>query len=237
MENANKIFEFPLEQKKLELARKSFHSLVGVAVILIFIFLGRHFTAIMVLTALIIGIILSELGLRGYKIPIITDFLIIFDRPEDLRFRPGVGVIMMFSGFALVLTAPYLPILSSIVNNIPAVTKGFFLSKFPSLLKNNWDVVTVASMLPSAFADTFSTIVGVYFGKTKLKYNRRKSIAGSIANFFAGFIILMLVVSFLTAFITAIIIALIESLPHLDDNFNIPVSGSVVISVCAFFKF
>ena len=73
-------------------------------------------------------------------------------------------------------------------------------------------------------SDSLASIVGVIFGKPKLPYNEKKSIAGTIAYFLSGFVIAVFFVNPLIAIVLSFIAAIAESFPyHIDDNFDIAV--------------
>lgn len=200
--------EFPREQKILEVFRKSFHSAVGTFVIVFFLAFGRFYTCILILSALLIGVALSEISARGITLPIITKLLLLLDRPEDIRFRPGLGPMTLLTGFAIVFVAPYL---------IAGSPHGL------------WKTITLCGVLPATFADTLSTVGGVYLGRHNWPYNRRKTIEGSLLNFSAAAIVLSVLIPLHAALITALVVMIVESLPHVDDNLNVPPTASITV--------
>lgn len=231
-EKSSMILQFPEEQKILELGRKSFHTLIGSTVITIFIIFGRYYTTLIVLTALLVGILLSELALRGVRIPVITDALVVFDRPEDIRFRPGFGVMTLFVGFTTVLVFPYIPLISPFIQGIPLDCGHSILGSAIRCWKmDQWALVTLGGMFPAAFADSASTIGGVYLGRHKWPHNKRKSIEGSLLNLFFAIVAISLVAPLRLAVIAGLFVMLVESMPHVDDNMNIPIVSATVLAV------
>jgi dolichol kinase len=90
------------------------------------------------------------------------------------------------------------------------------------------------AVLGSIFiGDAVATIVGIEYGRTKLPYNSKKSVAGSVAYFAAA-----LAVSFpfigVWALPTSFIAAAVESLPRqIDDNFDTSVALTVAVLLLA----
>ncbi len=71
-------------------------------------------------------------------------------------------------------------------------------------------------------ADSISPIIGMRYGKLKLPYNKKKSVAGTASYFFAALILSYIFVGYY-AILVAALGAAIESLPvYLDDNFDVP---------------
>ncbi|MDE1850957.1 MAG: hypothetical protein KGH54_04170 [Candidatus Micrarchaeota archaeon] len=70
--------------------------------------------------------------------------------------------------------------------------------------------------------DALATIIGIRFGKRKLPYNKRKSIAGAIA-YFLSVAILPYALYGPLAIPLAVLATVVETLPiKLDDNFSVP---------------
>ncbi|WP_461831954.1 diacylglycerol/polyprenol kinase family protein, partial [Aquifex sp.] len=80
-----------------------------------------------------------------------------------------------------------------------------------------------------AVGDGFSGLVGYYFGKRKLFYNRKKTLEGSIAFFLSSFFALLLITDVYEAFFISLVSAFIESLKlPFDDNLLIPIVASLL---------
>jgi dolichol kinase len=86
--------------------------------------------------------------------------------------------------------------------------------------------VATGSLLVLAFGDSFSTIIGKKFGKTKIV--GKKTLEGTIAGIIAGFIPLLLLIAPLQAFTAALAGMLAELLP-IDDNFTVPIAAGIVL--------
>jgi dolichol kinase len=96
---------------------------------------------------------------------------------------------------------------------------------------DQWALITIGAMLPSTFADTSSTIGGIYLGRHKWRYNPRKSIEGSIFNLFVAILVISLVAPYHLAILAGMGVMIVESLPHVDDNMNIPIVASFILSL------
>ncbi len=187
----------------LEVKRKTIHAIITVAFVLLYIILGTKLL-LFIAFLLLIGVVLTELCIRGYNLPLISYFIKNFDRPEDVLFRPGLGVFTLVIGITSVLL----------------IKTAFFLME---------DKAVILSML-LCVTDVSSTVFGLKFGKHKWFYNKRKSIEGSIANFLTGFLLTYLFYKdLLTLIIIPLITSIIESLPKLDDNINIPLFASITL--------
>lgn len=104
-----------------------------------------------------------------------------------------------------------------------------FFSGFISLLVFGPAVFRIA-MLVLAVGDSFSTLIGVHFGKHKISFNRQKTWEGSIAGLLTSFIACLIITSLPLAIIAAVVGMIVESLPiRLDDNFTIPLAVSIVM--------
>ncbi|MBI4362458.1 MAG: hypothetical protein HY558_04710 [Euryarchaeota archaeon] len=219
--------EFPEEQKVLEIARKTFHALVGIGTMVLFVLFGRFWLALFLCGMLALGVAVSEWSLRGRRIPLFTALMLLFDRPEDIRLRPGFGVFTILGGFLLVLVFPYLPGVSLLAAHVPQVCRGLFFGAIvPCSRLDPWGVVTLSGMLAATFSDTLSTVGGVYFGKHRWPHNRRKSLEGSLFNLAGAVGAVSLVAPVRVALVVALVVMVVESLPHVDDNLNIPVAGT-----------
>jgi uncharacterized protein (TIGR00297 family) len=96
-----------------------------------------------------------------------------------------------------------------------------------------------------AFGDGMATLVGMSFGRTRLPWNREKSIAGSVAFFVCGGLAGALLAwwcrpgvippayvwfSIGAPFVAALAAAFVETIPvRLDDNVSVPASAAAVL--------
>ncbi len=91
-----------------------------------------------------------------------------------------------------------------------------------------FDVHTVfLAILVLAFGDSFSTVVGIGFGKKKVYGG--KSLEGTIAFFLASLAITLPFASPTAAILVSIAGALVELLSPIDDNLAIPPAAGLVI--------
>jgi dolichol kinase len=185
----------------IEAGRKLFHFLLVAIVVFTFHVIGYSIIPLLSLL-LVSGIFVSEICIRGVNLPVMKKGIEKFDRPENVIFRPGLGVFTLLTG--LLLTA------------------------FLSFIFGMGKLVTEVAMLMAA-SDTFSTILGVLFGKTKWAYNRRKSIEGSVAFFASAVFITLGYFRDATALILPAVASLIETVPKFDDNFSIPTVSLFVL--------
>lgn len=100
---------------------------------------------------------------------------------------------------------------------------GIFISYLLFGTKAAYGIVVLA------VGDGFSGLVGYYFGKRKLFYNRKKTLEGSIAFFLSSFFALLLITDVYKAFLISLVSAFIESLKlPFDDNLLIPIVASLL---------
>lgn len=83
-----------------ELGRKIIHMLIGIVALLLLI--NNIITPLIIFIILIIGTLCSLLSLK-FKIPILSFFLDNFERPEEKKKLPGVGIILAVVGSLLAL--------------------------------------------------------------------------------------------------------------------------------------
>lgn len=87
---------------------------------------------------------------------------------------------------------------------------------------------SILSVAIISVSDAASTLVGIPLGKHEIFYNRDKSIEGSMAFFAVSFLIATFFLAPAEAFLLAFLAAVTESLPHLNDNFSVPVCVGIV---------
>lgn len=91
--------------------------------------------------------------------------------------------------------------------------------------------IAAASIAVLALGDSISTLIGKYYGKNKIPYNKNKSIEGSLAFFLISLMALLFFINPLNSFFVAIIATFVESLPKLDDNITIPIAVGIAMLV------
>jgi dolichol kinase len=95
--------------------------------------------------------------------------------------------------------------------------------------------IALASILILALGDSFTNIIGRYFGKIHLPYNPKKTIEGPLFGFVLAGIGGSFFVSPLASFVASFVAMAVETLPlrigsfEIDDNLTIPVVAGVVM--------
>jgi len=112
-------------------------------------------------------------------------------------------------------------------------TTWFLLSIFLSVILFRKDIA-IAAMLFLIFGDIASSVIGIYFGRTKI---RNYTLEGSLANFVTCLII-GIIINFTqialpwTVIVTGALAAtIIELIPVLDDNFTIALFLGIMMSI------
>ncbi len=82
-----------------------------------------------------------------------------------------------------------------------------------------------------AFADSFATIVGKFYGRVKIPYNRKKSVEGSAAFFVTAFICAVFLLPLKTALIASFVSCIIETIPFKFDNISIPLGTGLILGL------
>ena len=182
------------KELSVELGRKTVHFFLVLANLLLFHLFGYSMVPFLVLL-LIGGIIVSEVVIRGYEVPVVSWAIKNFDRPENTVFRPGLGVFTLITGILITI----------LLSKLLAVSKIF---------------TEVAIFM--AASDTFSTVFGVLFGKTRWWWNFRKTLEGSFAFLIFGIFVTSGYLEGFARLIVPLVATLVETLPRMDDNFAIP---------------
>lgn len=90
--------------------------------------------------------------------------------------------------------------------------------------------IAIAAIAVLSISDAMSTLIGSFFGKHKIYFNKSKSLEGSVAFFLTTIFILTF---FLTDPIKILIIAIFatfaELIPKIDDNLTIPLIVGVIM--------
>lgn len=107
-------------------------------------------------------------------------------------------------------------------------TINFLIGTFIALVFFNTQIVFLA-VLVLAYCDSFSTLVGIGFGRKKV--HRGKSIEGFLAGFLAGFAVTLLFIRAEVGIVTSFVASLAELLAPVDDNIVIPPLASVIIYI------
>ncbi len=187
-----------------ELRRQFFHILYGLGVCFLIFLLGNIMLLFFVV-AIPIGLILSLLVLKGYRVPFITRMLNIFDRQEDIDVLPGKGAITFSTGAAITLF--FFPNYALVGILVLAISDSFSTLVGKKWGKHHW----------------------------RKEETEGKTLEGSTGFFICTFIIIIVSVWFilpislsdllLTLFITlfmSIIATMSELQSYIDDNLVIP---------------
>ncbi len=191
------------ELKNYEVRRKAVHLCLGLILGILVFALPAFENIIFLLSCLALATILSLY--TKYRRPKLIVFLLgFFDKPEDMIKFPGKGAVFYLVGALLAV----------------------------ALFEKN---VAAASLFILAVGDPAAHITGKYFGKNKLPINSKKCLEGSLAGIFAGTIAAAFAIPLHAAFIGAVSGMVAEAIDikgiGLDDNFSIPVTAGIVMSI------
>ena len=88
--------------------------------------------------------------------------------------------------------------------------------------------VTIAIL---ACADSMATIIGKFYGRLKIPYNRKKSVEGSAAFFVTALICALFFLPLKTALIASFVSCIIETMPFRFDNISIPLGTGLILGL------
>ncbi len=98
--------------------------------------------------------------------------------------------------------------------------------------------INYASIAIVSLGDSIASIVGKYFGKTSIPFNKGKNLEGSSAGFLFAFLGATFFLNPMLAFVGAFIGMLVESLPlPINDNLSIPLATGVLLILLSSFPF
>ncbi len=114
-------------------------------------------------------------------------------------------------------------------------TKGamfFFLGILIVAIISNVETLVISTLILS-ISDGLSTIIGKFFGRMPLPYNKRKTLEGSLTFFITSFLIFYIFLKdIIISFIFSSIVTLLESLNlKINDNFIIPISVMLLLEM------
>lgn len=95
--------------------------------------------------------------------------------------------------------------------------------------------IALASIMVLVFGDSFSHLVGAYYGTIKHPFSNKKFLEGAIAGIIFGFVGAVIFVKPLEAFLASLIAMVVEGfelklgMEQIDDNIVIPIVAAVVI--------
>lgn len=188
----------------------------------------------------------DELELRRQIAHIITGFSIIFVVKYNLLSLNGLLIILIVGGIlSFVMRTREVPIATPIlrwferekyIKKFPGRGSFFFvLGSFLSLVFFQQEIAFAAIAIMS-IGDAVNNIVGTYFGKILIFYNKKKHIEGLIVAILTGTIAGLHFVPFMPALIATTIAMVIETIPfaigphEIDDNIVIPLVASATLS-------
>ncbi len=89
--------------------------------------------------------------------------------------------------------------------------------------------IVFIGILVLSFDDSFSTIIGISFGKHKIRNN--KTLEGFLGGFAAALFVSCMFIPLTKSILVSLVAAVIELYAFLDDNLLIPISACIVISL------
>lgn len=116
----------------------------------------------------------------------------------------------------------------------------FVMGSFFSTLLYSTEIA-VASILILAFGDSITNIVGKFYGKYPLWFNKKKNIEGPIVAALLAGLAACVAVPWPHAFIAAAVAMFVETLPlqykgyEIDDNVTIPLVAGLVLTALSYF--
>ena len=93
------------------------------------------------------------------------------------------------------------------------------------------ELIAFVVILILAFADSFATLVGKFYGRAKIPYNRKKSVEGSVAFFVTALICALFFLPLKTALIASFVSCIIETIPFKFDNISIPLGTGLFLGL------
>lgn len=148
-------------------------------------------------------------------------------KPEILIFL-CIGLVFFAEALFHIDKTRHIPIFSTILGECKRndYEKGFiyfFVGILVTICIFRFNMAIVnAAIIILVFGDSFSTLVGVRFGRHSLPFQNRKTIEGSLAFLIVGFLGAFTQVSTAVALVGAISGMLTEAYSPVDDNVSIP---------------
>lgn len=181
----------------------------------------------------LIVIFLLEIGFIGY-----VGEMVPFDLLNPIA---RVFFVVSLFGFFLSVSSKYyrIPIIDFFLRKLERKRvrekvpgKGTLLASIgifiPSIFFNK-DIV-IGSIFVLAIGDSVSNIVGREYGKTKIPYNKTKSLEGTLIGFLSSTVFVSLYFPLYLAISASATGMLIESLNQkIDDNLFIPIASAIVL--------
>jgi dolichol kinase len=93
------------------------------------------------------------------------------------------------------------------------------------------ELIACVVIMIVACADSMATMIGMFYGRVKLPYNRKKSMEGSVAFFLTAFVCAFFYLPLMTALIVSAVSCIIETLPIEFDNITIPLGTGLFLGL------
>lgn len=114
-----------------------------------------------------------------------------------------------FPGYGSAWYAIGILIIAVLINDVPRISAGILIF---------------------GLGDSFSTMIGINYGKNKLPYNNKKSVQGTIAFFVSSCVSYIFIGPI--AILIAALSAIVESLPvPMDDNLTVPLGIAIMLKL------
>lgn len=178
-----------------EYLRKTAHLLFGLVIAGVIFLVPATYALIIIGVSLSAGLILIDLCMKGYQIPVMSIVLKHMEREGEF---PGKGA--LFFVFSAFIAAIFFP---------PPIA-----------------AVSVAIL---AVLDSFSTIIGIRFGKHQIW--KKKTIEGFLGGVIITSVMLMLIAPPIYAVLISLVAGVVELVSPVDDNLIIPWVVAILITL------
>jgi len=187
---------------KNEIKRKIFHSIYGLCLVLLVMFFGD--LGVLLLLAFLAWCLVMSLTYKRLNLKFVRFFIEKFERDDAKKKFPGKGGIIFLCTALLVLVT----------------------------FERD---IAFASIMILALGDTVSNLFGRMFGRTPSPFDKNKMMEGTVAGIIAATAGAWIFVPVHHAFIASVISMIVENFdwgkPYLDDNFTVPMSAAVVLTI------
>lgn len=195
----------------------------------------------------VVKLIKDKLELRRQIAHITTGFAIIFLVHYNLLSLEGLLLILIAGGIlSYAMRTKEVPIATNLLKlfereeymkRFPGRGSFFFVcGSFLSLLFFS-EEIAFAAIAIMAIGDAVNNIIGTYFGRIKIFYNKKKHVEGLVIAIITGTIAGVHFVPLFPAFVAATVALVIETIPlkvglhEIDDNIVIPLVAGGLLTV------
>lgn len=191
----------------LEIRRKIVHA-IGIFSIFIILYFGKWVGALTLLLATLILLLLAEYRKNRQKYKILR--IKKLDEFEEF----------IENGFKEYERPNTLPFKGAIEFFFGCFLATLFFQPF----------IAIAAIAVLSISDAMSALIGNYFGKHKISFNKNKSLEGSLAFFLTTIFILMFFLNNpIKILIVSIFATCAELFPKIDDNLTIPIAVGALL--------